>query len=230
MYSEPRCMMPSCGSWFNDADALQYILITNGITLTNVFTANAGVVVTNVLLLTNTLAPPITFWLNSPNALGFHPVTSIAFDPATPSTIYAGTAGGGPFSSINVVQTSVTNVEATATNFQSVWFPILGTNGVLINRNVNAFLVDPLIPSILYAGTSGGLFKSTNFGATWFGAGLGFSLVKALAIAPDASVLYAGASAGVARSNNRGTNWTVVNNGLANLSVKTIVLDPATPS
>jgi len=219
------------GSWFGQgADSLDYVVISNQITITNLYFTNAGARMTNSLLLTNTISPPITFWLSSPNALGFRAVTSIAFDPVNPSTIYAGTAGSGPFSSLNVIQTSVTNVEAAATNAQSDWFAIPGTNGVLINPNVNAFVVDPVLPSYLYAGTSGSLFKSTNYGATWFGAGLGFGLVKALAISSNASVLYAGASAGVARSSNRGTNWTVVNTGLANLDVNALALDPTTPA
>src|SRR5205823_2983266 len=82
----------------------------------------------------------------------------------------------------------------------------------------------------LYAGTSGGLFKTTNSGAAWNGLPLGLPVIKSLAIAPDASILYAGASSGFARSRNRGTNWTVLNNGLANLSVNALALDPTTPS
>lgn len=218
------------GSWSNNADALQFAVLTNTITSTNIVTTNENVRSTNTVFFTNALGVPVTFWLNSPNALGYHLVTSLAFDPTDSAHLYAGTAGGGPYSSEVVVQTVITNIEANVTNSFSAWFGIFGTNGILVNPNVNAFVVDPLLPSVLYAGTSGSLFKSTNGGATWFSGNLGFTVIKALAIAPNASVLYAGAVGGVARTSNRGTNWTLINGGLGNVFVNTLVLDPTTPT
>lgn len=222
--------MDGGGSWSNNASALSFVVISNSITATDLFTTNSGVVSTNVIFLTNALPNPVTFWFTSFDTLSFDLVTTIAIDPTDPSRLYAGTAGGGAFASQPVFLLSITNVQGTFTNAQSIWFPIPGTNGILINPNVNAVLVDPLMPQTLYAGTSGGLFKSTNAGATWFGAGLGFPVVKALAMASDASVLYVGSSGGIARSSNRGTNWTGVDNGLANLSVNALVLNPAAPA
>jgi hypothetical protein len=49
---------------------------------------------------------------------------------------------------------------------------------------VNTLVIDPLTPSILYAGTDHGVFKSTNRGATWnvSSAGLPGELILTLVI------------------------------------------------
>ena len=55
--------------------------------------------------------------------------------------------------------------------------------------------VDPVTPTILYAGTGGGVFKSTDGGGTWsaFNTGLTDLYVWALAIDPQTPTsLYAG--------------------------------------
>ena len=60
--------------------------------------------------------------------------------------------------------------------------------------NVHALAIDPITPSTLYAGTGGGVFKSTDAGATWSAANTGLTnAVDALAIDPvTPSTLYAG--------------------------------------
>ena len=65
-------------------------------------------------------------------------VLSMAVDPVTPSTVYAGTAGGGVFVSTN--------------NGQS-WVAL--TQG-LNNGTVTSLVVDPLNHNVVYAGTEGG--------------------------------------------------------------------------
>ncbi len=215
------------GNWFNSANALEYIVITNAITVSNLITINNGISVTNVVYTTNILGDAITFWLNSPNALGFHLVTSIAVDPTDPTRLYAGTFGGGLFSSSDLVAFSVTNVQANITNAEALWFPIVPTNRVFPNPNINVVALDPLSPATIYAGTAGGIFRSTNGGGAW--RSLVNLFVKSMALAPDASIFYAGTRGGVYRSANHGANWLVANTGLANFSVNALVLDPANP-
>src|SRR6266853_789344 len=95
---------------------------------------------------------------------------SLAVDPATPTTLYAGTQGGGAFKS---------------TNGGTSWNAV--NSGLPLNAVVRALAVDPTIPTTLYAGTqSGGAFKSTNGGASWTAINTGLTnlLVFALAIDP----------------------------------------------
>ena len=60
---------------------------------------------------------------------------ALAIDPATPSTLYAGTDGGGVFKS---------------TNGGAAWSAV---NIGLTNTYVDALAIDPATPSTLYAGT-----------------------------------------------------------------------------
>ena len=76
-------------------------------------------------------------------------IYALAIDPATPTTLYAGT-GGGVFKS---------------TNGGGNWSAV---NTGLTNTNVYALAIDPATPTTLYAGThDGGVFKSTNGGGNW---------------------------------------------------------------
>ncbi|MCK6556333.1 dockerin type I domain-containing protein [Candidatus Binatia bacterium] len=88
---------------------------------------------------------------------------------------------------------------------------------------------DPTNPTTVYAGTaSGGLFKSTDGGATWSGANtglplggetLGLTTVWSIAVDPKApSIVYAGTSAGVFKSTDGAASWQAANTGLINPS------------
>lgn len=97
-------------------------------------------------------------------------------------------------------------------------------------------VLDPNAPNTMYAGAcSGGLFKSTDAGATWqrvsslTGATRG--CVNAIAVDPhDSNILYASRFAdGIFKSTDGGTNWFPVNTGLSTnleLAVTAIAIDP----
>jgi len=68
------------------------------------------------------------------------PVQALAIDPTTPSTLYAGTWGGGVFHS---------------TNGGGSWSPV---KTGLSDLEVTALAIDPHTPSTLYAGTDAGVF------------------------------------------------------------------------
>ncbi|MDD2923635.1 DUF1566 domain-containing protein [Rhodoferax sp.] len=74
----------------------------------------------------------------------------------------------------------------------------------------SSIVVNPVTPSTLFAGQdSGGVYKSTDSGATWAALNTGLSnlSVKALAIQPDASRLFVGTDgAGVFYGD--GSSWT----------------------
>ena len=147
------------------------------------------------------------------------PVRTFAIDPATPTTLYAGTTGGGVFKS---------------TNAGTRWTAV---NNGLTRTDVNVLMIDPTNSSTLYAGTEdGGVFKTTNGATSWtaINTGLTDPFVSALAIDPSApSTLYAGTSVfgGVFKSTNGGANWAPVNTGLpADLDVVALAIDPIAPS
>jgi photosystem II stability/assembly factor-like uncharacterized protein len=84
--------------------------------------------------------------------------------------------------------------------------------------------IDPRIPQRLYAGTSSGLFRSSDGGNEWApsGTGVGSRPTLSLAINPqDANFVYAGtAGGGVYRSSDGGDTW--VSTGPANLDVNAV--------
>jgi hypothetical protein len=87
-------------------------------------------------------------------------VTALAINPTTPTTLYAGTDGGGVFKS---------------TNSGGTW-----ANTGLTNLYIAALAVNPTAPTTLYAGTStGGVHKSTNSGGAWAAANTGLTNLRA---------------------------------------------------
>jgi uncharacterized repeat protein (TIGR01451 family) len=147
-------------------------------------------------------------------------VHSLAIDPSTPATVYAGTEAGGVFKS---------------TDSGGSWTAV---NTGLTNLDVRALAIDPSTPATTYAGTYGaGVFKSVNSGETWapVHSGLTNLAVSALAIDPSTpTTLYAGTDGGgVFKSTDAGGNWTAASAGLSlgftAPSVTALVIDPASP-
>ena len=98
-------------------------------------------------------------------------VGRFAFDPANKNTVYMalGNYSGGTAATQSHLW-KITNLNTT---------PVLtGLNGtganILPDVPVNGFVVDPLIPANLYAGTDIGVYSSIDGGANWlpFGTGL----------------------------------------------------------
>jgi hypothetical protein len=150
-------------------------------------------------------------------------VSALAIDPATPSTLYAGTYGGGVFQS---------------SNSGKVWSAVnTGLSGNALF--VYALAINPATPSTLYAGTwRSGVFQSTNSGGSWRAVNTGLSgnalRVSTLAIDPATpGTLYAGTDGGgVFQSTNSGATWSAVSTGLSGdaLYVHALAIDPTTPS
>src|SRR5439155_26784295 len=75
-----------------------------------------------------------------------------------------------------------------------------------------AVAIDPVTPTRLYAGTPGGIFRSTDGGASWSGANSGLSTSPySIVIDPSApATLYAGgpaADGGVFKSTDGAASW-----------------------
>ena len=85
-------------------------------------------------------------------------VESLTVDPSNPAIAYI-TYGG--FGTGHVFRT---------TNFGQTWTDIGGSPGqptAIPNIPVSALLIDPVIPTTLYAGSDIGVFRSIDNGATW---------------------------------------------------------------
>jgi photosystem II stability/assembly factor-like uncharacterized protein len=152
-------------------------------------------------------------------------IWSLAIDPFTPSTVYAGTVPGIFKSTDDGLSWSLGNV---------------GFNG----GRVREVVIDPVHPSTIYAlstiydvgpfgsGPShGGVFKSTNGGLNWTGAhtcttcGLFFDLAIDSA---NTAILYHGGTS-LFKSANAGMTWTqtdIGNNGF----VTNVAVDPINPA
>jgi hypothetical protein len=74
--------------------------------------------------------------------------------------------------------------------------------------------------------TSGGIFRSTDGGATWTKTAL--NSVSASTFASNGTFLFAGTDKGVYRSADDGLTWTIVNSGFPTASVSGLVADGAT--
>lgn len=150
-------------------------------------------------------------------------INSLAINPATPSTLYVGSWGGGIFKS---------------SDNGASWS---AANSGLANLYSTALVIDPSAPSILYAGTTnpgqpynidGGVFKSTDSGATWSATSLTKVDIYSLAINPtNTSTLYAGTwGSGIFKSTDNGTSWSALNTSSTSSIVNSIDIDPVTPS
>ncbi len=165
---------------------------------------------------------------------------SVFLDPDQPSTLYAvtrgGTSGGGVFRSTDAGLTWV------ARGVGLPGCPPCPQGTVCPPEPCAAFVtslaIDPFATRILYAGTSEGVFKSTDGGARWrpSGAGLPPGGASVIALDPDRpSVLYTGAAGedflgfpgrGVYRSADAGASWTPRSTGLSTMRIQALVMEP----
>ncbi len=72
------------------------------------------------------------------------------------------------------------------------------------------------------AGTSTGVWQTTDNGVTWTQVNTGLTFLDVRALALSGTTLYAGTSGGGVFKSTDGTNWTVFNTGLTNLSVTSL--------
>ncbi|MEP6769667.1 MAG: hypothetical protein ABJC61_13420, partial [Acidobacteriota bacterium] len=141
-------------------------------------------------------------------------IYGLVVDPQKPSTVYA--ADTEYYGAV---------LYKTGDDFRS-WTQ--DVEKFYINRG--ALAIDPKQPSTLYAGTvfPGGVFKSTDAGATWRAAS-GDLAEPVTAVAIDRhnpSTLYAGTSSlGVYKSADGGSSWEPFNAGLTQPTVDSLAID-----
>jgi len=103
-----------------------------------------------------------------------------------------------------------------------------------MNSPVYSLAIDPTSPSILYAGTFLGVYKTTSGGSSWTSTSVGLPDspgINCLAIDPHSTgTVYAGTNVGVFKSIDGGATWTAAGAGLPVAMVAAVLIDPAVPS
>jgi photosystem II stability/assembly factor-like uncharacterized protein len=148
---------------------------------------------------------------------------TLVADRTNPSTLYAISTRGLLFKS---------------TDGSDSWKALSAATGVY------SLLIDPKDSGVLYAGTSHGVLKSTDGGATWSGANVGLpagwpAWAHVLAIDPgNSSILYVQKWDGIFRSADGGQSWNPLNAKFysfaeaaiplaGNSQITALVMDPA---
>ena len=131
--------------------------------------------------------------------------TQIVRDPFDPTIFYAGTFNG-------IWKSVDSGASWSATGPAGYWDEPPFTIGRGWALSVE---VDRSLPSVVYAGTAVGIFRSGDAGATWtnvFGSEAQYDFIHAIAADSGASgVVYAGAESGFFRSTDHGETWAPAN-------------------
>lgn len=197
-------------------------------------------------------------------------VTTLAIDPLLPATIYAGTMGDAVYKSPDGGQHwlphNVGLKEHVSFVNQFVFHPALSEkiyiattvgafytkdagreweermNGMKEVHIVTAIAINPKDPSILFAGTTGGVYRSGDGAMTWKKINNGLipesELMASMALGVNAieidrtnpDVVYAGTTKGLFRTANKGEQWERIGQSLPDAFVSSILLHPREPS
>ena len=143
-------------------------------------------------------------------------VVSLAIDPLNPDVMYAGTTGG------------VYRTKDGANNWVKITEGMIAFDAKMASMamGVNSLAIDPINTNIVYAGTTQGLFKSTNRGNNWTKT-LGEGYVSAIQLdSSNPSTIYLATSQGVKKSTDGGITWSLKSSGLEATSIRSIQLNP----
>lgn len=149
-------------------------------------------------------------------------VVSLAIDPHRPEIMYAGTTGG------------VYRTKNSAENWVKVTEGMVAADAKMASMamGVNSLAIDPKNPLIVYAGTTQGLFKSTNQGNNWtkVGDALGAGYVSEIQLDPsNPDTIYLATSQGVKKSLDGGETWSLKSSGLEATSIRSVKIDQKNP-
>lgn len=134
---------------------------------------------------------------------------ALLVDPRDSSRLYAASAGGGIWRSLNGGNS---------------WLPLDEFMG---NLAVSSLAFDPVDPDIIYAGTGegfgnddaifgAGIWRTVDAGVTWsqMPTTSGFGNINRIAVSQvDRDVLLIATGAGIRRSDDGGTSWSIVRSG-----------------
>ncbi len=151
-----------------------------------------------------------------------HIVVSIAINQKDPRVLYAGTTGG------------MYRSDDAATSWKKINHGLIPETELMgaMALGVNAIMLDPGNPAILYAGTTKGLFRTANRGEQWerIGQTMPDPFVSSILIHPtDPASLYIGGPGGVWMSGDSGNGWQAMNRGLTTLNIRSLAMSPRDP-
>ena len=149
-------------------------------------------------------------------------VVCLAIDPQRPNVLYAGTTGG-VYRSINATQSWEKKSRGMIASDAKMASMALGVNGLA---------VDPTNSDVVYAGTTKGLYKSTDQGEHWakIKGSIQNSYVSAIQLDPtQPATLYLATSDRVQKSEDSGVTWQPKINGLEAVSIRSLQISPRDP-
>ncbi len=181
-------------------------------------------------------------------------VESVAIDPRTHDRLYVGTwrqgyrsdDGGKTWKLINsgmVLDTDMFSITIDPSDPNNMWVATCGWvynsrnsgdnwtrhRDGFNNRRVHDVELDPCDDDALYAGTVGGLYRSDDRGKTWYLVSDEELVVNNIALHPQrpGRIILGVESDGVYRSEDNGKTFARSCEGLRNLTVTSIAVDPA---
>ena len=208
-------------------------------------------------------------WENLSRGMTHSRVISMAIDPSYPATVYAGTKGDAVFKSYDgghrwvSQRAGLEDITITSVVNQFVFDPVESsrlfvatTMGIFETRDggetwqkrmegmkevlmVVTLALDPRRPTVLYAGTSGGVYKSVNRATRWdkvnnglvppevlkSSRALGVTVILVDPHAPD--TVYAATLSGIYKSTNGAQSWIRIAESLPDQMISAMVLDRA---
>ena len=206
-------------------------------------------------------------WANLTKGMSHSRVISMAIDPAYPATVYAGTKGDAVYKSHDggqrwaSMRAGLDDATISSVVNQFMFDPLdsqhillATTMGVFESKNggeswtkrmegmkevlmVITLGMDPTRPSILYAGTSGGVYKSTDQAAHWDKVNNGLvppEMVKtsralnvtSIQVDPfEPDTVYAATLAGLYKTTDGAKSWVRIAESLADQMIMAMVLD-----
>ena len=151
-----------------------------------------------------------------------HIVTSIAINPKDPTILFGGTTGG------------MYRSEDGAMSWKRINSGLIPESELMASMalGVNAIEIDRTNPTIVYAGTTKGLFRTMSKGEQWkrIGQSLSDPFISSILLHPtDSAQLYVGGPKGVWKSSDGGKTWQAMNQGIATLNIRALAMDPKNP-
>ena len=148
-----------------------------------------------------------------------HIVTAIAINPKDPAVLYGGTTGG------------MYRSEDGATTWTKINNGLIPESELMASMalGVNAIEINHVNTDVVYAGTTKGLYRTSNKGETWerIGRSITELFISSIVLHPsDPSVLYVGGPGGIWKSDDGGDTWATRNEGLASLNIRALAMDP----
>lgn len=208
-------------------------------------------------------------WANLSRGMSHSRVIAMAVDPTYPATVYAGMKGDAVFKSHDggqrwiSMRTGLDDATITSVVNQFVFDPadsrhifVATTMGVFETKNGGEYWtkrmegmkevlmvvtlgMDPMQPATLYAGTSGGVYKSIDQAGHWEQVNNGLVPpgmlktsralnVTSILVDPfESDTVYAATLSGVYKTTDAAKSWVRIGESLADQMIVTMVLDRA---